>query len=122
VERLVGQGTTDNPDVEIHWREHKFGHVFNRINPRVDLVVAQISSVLSLWPIIDLMLYRLYGDMSDTERLDWYKQHADDKVYIRVNSYAVVRSVWKWSDALQFRSFEEVIGSVGPQLPPSQWH
>lgn len=126
MEALIGSGSWTEPDIEIRWRGHTFGHVFDRGNPDNDVVIAQLSSVLSLWPIIDFMLWKIYGDMNETERLEWYKTHADESIYIRLQDRERMWTVRQWSDSFRFRSFarliEEEMGNVGPQPPSSQRH
>ena len=103
-EKLIGEGTWEDPDIVIRWSGHAFGH--RRGIPH-DILALHISHVLGAWPLIDQMLIRLYGEMSEEDRLAWYQEHLDDLVEIRTGNFTQNKSVYRWSDKMQFRSLTE---------------
>ena len=113
---LVGDGTCTDPTIVIRWCGHEFGHV---IVPPNDLVANAVVEEMGVWPIIDFMLMRLYGEMSEEERIAWYELHATDVVEITAPPHPKPRelTVFRWSDNMQFRPVNEVLETeVMPEL------
>ena len=103
-QKLIGEGTWEDPDIVIRWNGHAFGH--RRDIPH-DILTAHIGHVQGVWPLIDQLLIRLYGEMSEGERLAWYEEHRDDLVEITTGEYTQNKSVYRWSDKMQFRPLTE---------------
>jgi hypothetical protein len=118
-EKLIGDGTCENPQTIIRWNGREFGHVRA---PSHDLLAARVDRVQGAWAVIDAMLAKLYGDLSEDERLAWYEEHAEDLVEITVGAdgrraFTQNKSVYRWSDRMRFRGILERLDTeVVPEL------
>lgn len=108
---LIGDGTCEDPDVIVRWSGHEYGHA---LADRDDFLRMCIVNEMGLWPIIDLMLVRIYGEMSEEERIEWYHLHRDDLVEITAPPDPEPRelTVFRWSDKMQFRPITQVFDEV----------
>ena len=113
---LIGDGTCEDPDVIVRWSGHEFGHA---LADRDDFLRLVIRNEMGMWPIIDFMLERIYGKMTEEERLEWYHLHRDDLVEITAPPHPKPRelTVFRWSDGMQFRPITQVFDEVvAPEL------
>ncbi len=108
---LIGDGTCEDPDVIVRWSGHEFGHA---LAGRHDFLRQMVINEMGLWPIIDLMLKRIHGEMTEEDRLDWYHVHRDDVVQITAPPFPKPRerTVFEWSDMMQFRPITQVFDEV----------
>lgn len=107
--KLIGEGTWESPRIVIRWNGHEFGHLPTE---RYDLLLEHMARVQGVWVVIDEMLRKLHGELTEEERLAWYEEHADDLVEITVRpgtpgEYVQEKSVYKWSDRMRFRTLTE---------------
>jgi len=113
---LIGDGTCEDPDIIVRWNGYEFGHV---LAGRDDPVRRSVAVEQGVWPIIDYMLLRIYGELTEEERLDWYELHRDDTVSITAPPHPKPRdcTVFSWSDKLRFRpAVERLETEVIPEL------
>jgi hypothetical protein len=118
-EKLIGEGTCENPETIIRWNGREFGHVRA---PSPDPLAARVDRVQGAWAVIDAMLRKLYGELTEEQRLAWYEEHAEDLVEITVAAdrprpHTQNKSVYRWSDRMQFRPILERLDTdVVPEL------
>ncbi len=115
-QNLIGAGLCDDPYYRIRWNGHEFGQELDAAGTALSIRVVE---ALGLWPVIDQLLIRLYGEMSEEQRLAWYVQHKDDEVEMEFASGPgpQVRTVYRWSDRLQFRPVSDRLREIGIPVP-----
>jgi hypothetical protein len=107
--KLIGEGTWENPRIIIRWNGHEFGHLPTE---RHDILLEHMAHVEGVWVVIDEMLRKLHGELTEEERLAWYEEHADDLVEITTQpgtpkEYVQEKSVYRWSDEMRFRTLTQ---------------
>jgi hypothetical protein len=115
-QNLIGDGLCDDPYYRIKWNGHEFAQQQDAAGKQLGI---RIVEALGLWPVIDQLLIRLYGEMSEQQRLAWYVQHKDDEVEMEFadGPGPQLRTVYRWSDRLQFRPVDDRLREIGIPVP-----